>query len=286
MQPDRRDRGRRRQVQQQHRAGRRRRQRRRRRQHHLHTGVHPPDHAVLQHRPLQRISTRRRRAAVSTVEGEIERALPQGLRLLRARHLGLRSAGASARSSRKPIALGVFGAIAALAALLIAGQVIGRQLRLDTDDLDTLARHRREPGDDDGRRAHRRDRRGRRRLASRGGRRGGALSARADRPGAPRCTRRAGIAFDWTVLGLGVVDADRGPERGRDRCSRSGARRTVRAGTRTRSPRVRASRAARPTRARRSRRSPASASRSSRGAAATRRRCDRRSSARCSRSSS
>ena len=32
------------------------------------------------------------------------------------------------------IALGAFGAIAALAALLIAAQLIGRQLRLDGDD--------------------------------------------------------------------------------------------------------------------------------------------------------
>ncbi len=36
------------------------------------------------------------------------------------------------------IALGVFGAIAALATLLIAGQAIGRQLRTDDDDLDVL----------------------------------------------------------------------------------------------------------------------------------------------------
>jgi hypothetical protein len=36
------------------------------------------------------------------------------------------------------IALGVFGAIAALAALLIAGQAIGRQLRVNADELDTL----------------------------------------------------------------------------------------------------------------------------------------------------
>ena len=36
------------------------------------------------------------------------------------------------------IALGVFGAIAALATLLIAGQAIGRQLRADDDDLDVL----------------------------------------------------------------------------------------------------------------------------------------------------
>jgi hypothetical protein len=47
---------------------------------------------------------------------------------------------AKAERAIKPesIALGVFGGIAALAALLIAAQIIGRQLRLDIDDLRTL----------------------------------------------------------------------------------------------------------------------------------------------------
>src|SRR5439155_8941823 len=36
------------------------------------------------------------------------------------------------------IALGVFGAIAALAALLIGGQAIARHLRADADELDAL----------------------------------------------------------------------------------------------------------------------------------------------------
>ena len=43
------------------------------------------------------------------------------------------------------IALAVFGGIAAVAALLIAGQVIGRQLRLGAGDLGTRARWARGP---------------------------------------------------------------------------------------------------------------------------------------------
>jgi hypothetical protein len=47
---------------------------------------------------------------------------------------------ARAERTLKPesIALGVFGGIAGLAALLIAGQVIGRRIRLNTDELDVL----------------------------------------------------------------------------------------------------------------------------------------------------
>ena len=47
---------------------------------------------------------------------------------------------ARAERTLKPesIALGVFGGIAGLAALLIAGQVIGRRIRLNRDDLDVL----------------------------------------------------------------------------------------------------------------------------------------------------
>ena len=43
------------------------------------------------------------------------------------------------------IALGVFGGIAALAALLIAGQMIGRQVRLGADELSVLASAGRRP---------------------------------------------------------------------------------------------------------------------------------------------
>ena len=75
--------------------------------------------------------------AVSKVEGEIERAMPKDSGY----YVHVTSVfEAQAQRAIKPeaIALGVFGAIAALAALLIAGQVIGRQLRLDADDLYTL----------------------------------------------------------------------------------------------------------------------------------------------------
>ena len=47
---------------------------------------------------------------------------------------------AKAERAVKPesIALGVFGFIAALATLLIAAQLIGRQLRVGAEDLETL----------------------------------------------------------------------------------------------------------------------------------------------------
>ncbi len=52
------------------------------------------------------------------------------------------TAEAEAKASRavKPqgIALGVFGGIAGLVALIVASQVIGRQLRLDADDRRTM----------------------------------------------------------------------------------------------------------------------------------------------------
>ena len=75
--------------------------------------------------------------AVSKVEGEIERAMPKDS----AYYVHVTSVfEAQAQRAVKPeaIALGVFGFIAAIAALLIAAQVIGNQLRVDTDDLDTL----------------------------------------------------------------------------------------------------------------------------------------------------
>jgi len=73
---------------------------------------------------------------VSTVEQEIERvAGPNGPVLF-----GVKSNPDTAERAIKPesIALAVFGAIAALAALLIAGQAIGRQLRFGADDERTL----------------------------------------------------------------------------------------------------------------------------------------------------
>ena len=141
--------------------------------------------------------------AVSTVEGEIERAMPKNS----AYYVHVTSVfEAQAERAIKPeaIALGVFGAIAALAALLIAGQVIGRQLRLDTDDLDALRAIGASPA-----------------MTTADGLIGvvgavvvGSLLAAAVAVGcsplAPIGPARPvypsrGIAFDWTVLGVGLV---------------------------------------------------------------------------------
>ncbi len=74
---------------------------------------------------------------VAAVEADIQRVLPSGFRTT----FGTPArTDAQAERAIKPeaIALGVFAAIIALATLLIAGQVIGRQLRLGGDDLNTL----------------------------------------------------------------------------------------------------------------------------------------------------
>jgi hypothetical protein len=74
---------------------------------------------------------------VTAVEAAIRRVLPQDFRTNFATPRGTEVQ--SARAIRpQAIALGVFGAIAAIALLLIAGQMIGRQLRLGADDLETL----------------------------------------------------------------------------------------------------------------------------------------------------
>ena len=74
---------------------------------------------------------------VAAVETEIDRAAPAGAVPT---YTVTSIVEAKAERAIKPesIALGVFGGIVALAALLIAGQVIGRQLRRDADDLDVL----------------------------------------------------------------------------------------------------------------------------------------------------
>jgi hypothetical protein len=113
---------------------------------------------------------------------------------------------AAAQRSIQPesIALGVFGGIAALAALLIAGQIIGRQLRLAADELSTLRALGADPA-----------------MTASDGLLGllaavvlGSLLAAgvavALSPLAPIGPVRAvyptpGIAFDWTVLGFGVL---------------------------------------------------------------------------------
>jgi len=71
------------------------------------------------------------------VESELRAVLPKGVPFTYVQATDLL---ARAERTLKPesIALGVFGGIAGLAALLIAGQVIGRRIRLNTDDLDVL----------------------------------------------------------------------------------------------------------------------------------------------------
>ena len=74
---------------------------------------------------------------VTAVEADIQRVLPNGFRTTFA--TPARTEAQAARAIKpEAIALGVFAAIVALATLLIACQVIGRQLRLDGDDLNTL----------------------------------------------------------------------------------------------------------------------------------------------------
>jgi hypothetical protein len=141
--------------------------------------------------------------AVSTVEGEIERALPAGS----AYYVHVTSVfEAQAERAIKPesIALGVFGAITAIAALLLAGQMVGRQLQLDSDDLDALRAVGASPA-----------------MTTADGLIGVtgavvvgsflalavavALSPLAPIGPARRVYPSRGIAFDWTVLGLGVA---------------------------------------------------------------------------------
>ena len=72
------------------------------------------------------------------VESELRQVLPKGVPFT---YVQATDVLARAERTLKPesIALGVFGGIAGLAALLIAGQVIGRRIRLNTDELDVLA---------------------------------------------------------------------------------------------------------------------------------------------------
>jgi hypothetical protein len=71
----------------------------------------------------------------AAVGAEIKHALPKTTVI----HITAVEAATAERAIEpQSIALGVFGAIAALATLLIAGQAIGRQLRSDANDLDVL----------------------------------------------------------------------------------------------------------------------------------------------------
>jgi MacB-like periplasmic core domain/FtsX-like permease family len=71
------------------------------------------------------------------VESELRAVLPKGVPFT---YVQVTDVLARAERTLKPesIALGVFGGIAGLAALLIAGQVVGRRIRLNTDELDVL----------------------------------------------------------------------------------------------------------------------------------------------------
>jgi hypothetical protein len=74
---------------------------------------------------------------VAAVEGEILKAFPTGSYV--EFHVTSTTASQAARAVKpEAIALGVFGAIATLAALLLAGQAIGRQLRLGADEEATV----------------------------------------------------------------------------------------------------------------------------------------------------
>jgi hypothetical protein len=76
-------------------------------------------------------------SAIAEVEQEIARLVPKGSPY--AFHVTAVTEGQVERSSKpEAIALGVFGAIAALAALLIAGQAITRALWAEGEDLDVL----------------------------------------------------------------------------------------------------------------------------------------------------
>ena len=172
-----------RRVQQRDRAGRRRCRRLELRA--VHARAHPPAHRVLHADDRSPDSSSITGAATCRPSRpSSSSSIP-----LLASHIYISSVDeAKAERAIEPesIALGVFGLIAALAALLIAGQVIGRQLRAGADDLDVLRALGAGPGDDDRRRTHRRHRRDRRRRAARGRGRRRALAALADRPGAER----------------------------------------------------------------------------------------------------
>ena len=74
---------------------------------------------------------------LSAVETEIKRVLPKGFPFV---YVQVKDRVAIANDTLRPeaIALAVFGGIAGVACLLIAGQVISRRIRLRTDDLDII----------------------------------------------------------------------------------------------------------------------------------------------------
>ena len=154
---------------------------------------------------------------VSAVEAEIDRAAGPG-RVPTYTVTSIVETKAERAIKPESIALAVFGGIVALAALLIVGQVIGRQLHRDADDLDVLPHARREPGDDDERRARRRGGRRRRRIAAGGCGRDRALAARPARPGAlVHPVARHRVRLDGARLGCARVNRHVERDRARDR---------------------------------------------------------------------
>jgi hypothetical protein len=93
---------------------------------------------------IQLVGSSRDEAAV---EAQIARLVPKGLPFGSIR-LSVIKATAERTIKPEAIALGVFGMIAGLAALLIAGQMISRQLRVGSDDLAVLRALGRGPRDD------------------------------------------------------------------------------------------------------------------------------------------
>ena len=160
------------------------------------------------------IQTKGGAATVPAVEREVAALIPAGV--ISTDH-ALAPVVAKADRSLKPIsiALGVFGAVALLAALLIAAQLIARRFRVEGGELQHP------PG------ARRQAPRTPCSTVSSASR----LSILSDRcwprPSPSRChpsrrsdpcapsTRLGGISFDWTVLGFGVVVLVRAAERGR-----------------------------------------------------------------------
>jgi hypothetical protein len=76
-------------------------------------------------------------SAVSAVEVEIQRLVPAGV-VATDHALGPVIAKSDLALKPLSIALGVFGAVSLLAALLVGAQVIARRMRIDGDDLDVL----------------------------------------------------------------------------------------------------------------------------------------------------
>jgi len=141
--------------------------------------------------------------SVAVVEREIEGALPKDVPVI-FDVASLTAAKAERAIEPESIALAVFGGIAGIAALLIAAQVISRLLRTGADDLETL----RALGA--GRTTTTADGLPGVLCAVLGGSLLAAAVAVALSPLSPLGTVRfvyphRGVAFDWTVLGLGVI---------------------------------------------------------------------------------